>query len=691
MAAGWRRLAWCFGALALVVALVSLPAGRRVALAAPPGCTGDVDGGGSVNSIDLQQVAVRFGPSSSGFYDAQYDLNHDGNINSLDLQSVALHFGPCQPIVVYLSDLPTTGTPSNGWGPFERDMSNGEQPAGDGVPLKIEGTTYAKGLGTNAPSDLRFAVPAGCTTFSSQVGIDDEVGAQGSVTFEVWDGTASRLYQSPVKTGADASTAVSVPITGVSTLRLVGAPGADTAFDHGDWANATLTCPNGDVTSPLVSGVQAAPGPTSATITWTTDEMANSRVEYGLTAGYGSSTALSSLLVTAHSVAASGLLPSTTYHYRVKSRDPAGNLTVGADNSFTTTASLFGPGASFGAGSHTHSVVIVDVNGDNKMDLVTANAGADNVSVLLGDGAGSFAPAVSYGTGSQPKSVTFGYLNADANLDLVTANQGTSNVSVLLGNGNGTFQPRTDIPACTNSHEATIADLNGDTKMDIACAGWGAPFVGVLLGNGNGTFAPVVSYPAGPAPHSIVAGYFNADTALDLAVADHDGTAISVLLGNGNGTLPAEVRLHRRHRPHSLRMSDLDGDGNLDLVNVNDGSDNVTVLMGNGDGTFNPAVSYPAGNTPKGVAIADIDGDGKLDVLAANINDNYPNLVNLGGDSISVLLGNGDGTFKPKTDYAVGQGPFAVAAGFINSDLKLDIVTADWWDNGVMVRLNTGP
>ena len=56
-----------------------------------------------------------------------------------------------------------------------------------------------------------------------------------------------------------------------------------------------------------------------------------------------------------------------------------------------------------------------------------------------------------------------------------------------------------------------------------------------------------------------------------------------------------------------------------------------------------------------------------------------------------MLLGNGDGTFQPKTDYRVGQGSFAVAAGFINDDAKLDIVTADWWDGGITVRLNTGP
>ena len=87
-------------------------------------------------------------------------------------------------------------------------------------------------------------------------------------------------------------------------------------------------------------------------------------------------------------------------------------------------------------------MAIVDVNGDAKNDLLTANAGSNNMSVLIGNGTGGFAAPANYATGAEPKSVALGDVNGDSRTDAVTANQGSNNVSVLLGNANGTFQPK---------------------------------------------------------------------------------------------------------------------------------------------------------------------------------------------------------------------------------------------------------
>ncbi|MBI5288847.1 MAG: PQQ-dependent sugar dehydrogenase, partial [Chloroflexi bacterium] len=363
------------------------------------------------------------------------------------------------------------------------------------------------------------------------------------------------------------------------------------------------------------------------------------------------------------------------------------NFSSAGSSDLDGSASLGGP-APFGTGTHAHSVAVVDLNGDSKNDLVTANAGANTMSVLLGNGDGTFQAAVSYATGLEPKSVVLGDLNGDTMLDAVTSNQGSNNVSVLLGNGNGTFQAKTDIAACAGAHESTLALLNADANVDIACAGWGASQAGVLLSNGNGTFQPMTTFAVGTAPHSIVAGLFNADGNLDLATANNGSANVSVLVGNGNGTFQAAVNYGTGSGPHSLRAADLNVDGNLDLVTANNSSNNASVLLGNGTGTFQAAVNYPTGNTPKGVTIADMNGDSKLDILTANINGNYPTLINPGGDSISLLLGNGNGTFQPKTDYVTGQGPFAVAAGLLNTDANMDVATANWWDNGVSVLLH---
>jgi hypothetical protein len=133
--------------------------------------------------------------------------------------------------------------PVNGWGPVELDQSNGDADAGDGGPLTINGVTYAKGLGTHAVADIRYTVPADCT-LSARVGIDDEVDpSSASVVFEVWDGTTTRLYQSPVKRAGDAATAVLVPLGAVTNLRLVvGDAGDGIAYDHADWGDAKIVC-----------------------------------------------------------------------------------------------------------------------------------------------------------------------------------------------------------------------------------------------------------------------------------------------------------------------------------------------------------------------------------------------------------------------------------------------------------------
>ena len=130
---------------------------------------------------------------------------------------------------------------TNGWGPYEKDMSNGEQAAGDGRTLTLNGTTYARGLGVHAASDISYTVPSGCTTFTAAVGIDDEVGSNGNVIFQALV-NGSVQFDSGALTGTSATKTVSVPVTGGAALRLLVATNGSTDYDHADWADAKLTC-----------------------------------------------------------------------------------------------------------------------------------------------------------------------------------------------------------------------------------------------------------------------------------------------------------------------------------------------------------------------------------------------------------------------------------------------------------------
>jgi len=131
---------------------------------------------------------------------------------------------------------------TNGWGPVERNTSNGEQAAGDGKPITLNGTVYASGLGTNAVSDVTLYLGGHCSRFTAVVGVDDEAGSSGSVTFSVVSDGAV-LTTTPVLTGTSASVSLDVDISGTQLLDLVVGDGGDgNGLDHADWANAQLSC-----------------------------------------------------------------------------------------------------------------------------------------------------------------------------------------------------------------------------------------------------------------------------------------------------------------------------------------------------------------------------------------------------------------------------------------------------------------
>lgn len=154
-------------------------------------------------------------------------------------KKVRVNIAGSAPATAYLSDLVWTSA-TNGYGPVELDKSNGENVGGDGRAITLNGVPYTKGLGAHAFSEIRYPLNGQYVTFASDIGIDDEVGGSGSVTFEVWaDGV--KHYDSGIMTGASTTKNVSVNVSGKQELRLIIRDGADgNANDHADWANARL-------------------------------------------------------------------------------------------------------------------------------------------------------------------------------------------------------------------------------------------------------------------------------------------------------------------------------------------------------------------------------------------------------------------------------------------------------------------
>jgi uncharacterized protein (TIGR03437 family) len=459
--------------------------------------------------------------------------------------------------------------------------------------------------------------------------------------------------------------------------------------------------------------------------------------------------------------------------------DGRADLVVAGYNDTNSVVVLLGNGdgtfqtVGYRLGTTATSVSVGDFNGDGHADLAVANgdighSNGNSVSVLLGNGDGTFQAAVTYVAGTNPTSVAVGDFNRDGRMDLVVTSGGNNSVSVLLGNGNGTFQAAMNYPTGSGPTSVAVMDSNGDGKADLAVAT--SLGVSVLLGNGNGTFQAAVNYDTETRPFnlaSVAVGDFNGDGKTDLATVYHfsaggNGGGVSILLGvlvtpvsviltsspnpsrfgqpvmlaaavspssngrtgatgtvtfsdgvtvlgtktlvagqavisaampaSGNRSLRAyysgdtnygagtsaaltqivSVRPQNAFaastyaagtNPDAVAVADFNGDAKADLAVANRGGNSVSVLLGNGDGTFQAAVTYSAGNGPYSLAAGDFNGDGNTDLAVANQSSN----------NVSVLLGNGDGTFRAAVNYGAGDRPDSVVAGDFDGDGKIDL------------------
>ncbi|HEY4355924.1 MAG TPA: FG-GAP-like repeat-containing protein, partial [Acidobacteriaceae bacterium] len=359
-----------------------------------------------------------------------------------------------------------------------------------------------------------------------------------------------------------------------------------------------------------------------------------------------------------------------------------------------TLAASFAPQVTYatGSGSAPQAVAVGDFNGDGIPDFAVANSAASTVGVFLGNGDGTFNPQVTYSVGTAPQAIVVGDFNGDGILDLAVANTNNvpANVSILLGRGDGTFNPQvtyaTDPTAGSAPISLTMGDFNGDGILDLAVANKNTANISILLGDGLGAFTLQASSPStGNSPTSIVTGDFNGDGILDLATANFSGDNVSILLGNGDGTFQTAVNDTVGTSPTSVAIGDFNGDGVLDLAVVNSVSNSVSILLGDGHGVFTLQSSSPStGTGPLAVAVGDFNGDGVSDLAVTNVGDGSSN------GSISVLLGNGDGTFTPESSNPVtNNAPALFAVADLNGDGVPDLAVPNSSSDNIGVLLGT--
>ncbi|MBZ5535859.1 MAG: VCBS repeat-containing protein [Acidobacteriia bacterium] len=332
----------------------------------------------------------------------------------------------------------------------------------------------------------------------------------------------------------------------------------------------------------------------------------------------------------------------------------------------TFQAPIDSPGTAFGF------VIPGDFNGDGNLDLV-----ADS-SVMLGNGDGSFRPPMAISLPFNSVFVAVGDLTGHGKRDLAAANISNDTLAILVGKGDGTFQSAVNYSTGSGPGRFWLADLNGDGIPDLSVPNRGSDTLAILLGNGDGSFRTPSTYPVGSSPVFVTAGDFNRDGKTDLVVSNFTSKDISILLGNGDGTFQASSKIAAGSNPFYIVVSDFNNDGMLDLAVVNPSQvvhnffsqrGDVTILLGNGDGTFQPPIHNLAGTNPGASAVTgDFNGDGIPDLAVIDSGNSVGGL-----GFVALLRGNGDGTFQDAGSIEVGISPGQIAVGDFNGDGILDL------------------
>ena len=359
-------------------------------------------------------------------------------------------------------------------------------------------------------------------------------------------------------------------------------------------------------------------------------------------------------------------------------------LSLGAVAPAATGHSVaFARTANYGAGDSPWATAVGDLNADGKPDLIVSRGGEDgsagSVGVMLNQSGGTFGARQDYSSGSGPADVLIADLDGDGRKDLVTANSLEDTISIFPGGADGAFGVPQFYPT-GGSIPAGIAagDFDRDGLVDLVLAGSRADTVAVMFNSPYGFWGPVQTQ-AGDNPVAIAVGDVNRDGRLDAVTANQLAGSVSVLLGNGSWSFAVRADYGVGNQPSDVAIGDLNGDGWPDLVTANTDPNTVSVLLNDRTAAFGPPRDYAVGLSPSSVAIGDLDGDGKVDVGAANAEDS----------SVSVLLGKGDGTYEKRRDYQTGDGAHSLSLADLNGDGRLDLATANSYDNNVSVLLNS--
>ncbi len=359
-----------------------------------------------------------------------------------------------------------------------------------------------------------------------------------------------------------------------------------------------------------------------------------------------------------------------------------------------------------------YKVIAADFTGDGIVDLAVGNHGIAAVTVMQGDGKGGLSrlavfviPLDNYPM-SGVVNMACGDVDGDGLLDLALALGGSrefprGRVMVARNMGQGRFERMAEFPLGSGGQGVALVDLDKDGKLDLLCTERGSGYEGdtkigkliIRQGLGNWKFGPALEFEAGKSAYFVETGDLNNDGFLDIMVPNEHDDIVNYYMNPGKDCFkdakPWSHRVltaspipgRRSHAINNVRAGDFNGDGNLDLVTANLGTNTISVFLGNGDGTFQRDTLYDGGGGYAAfIAVGDFDNDGHLDFV----------VTHWAQDSMAVFLNRGDGTFFPGTAYKTGLGNYGVTLCDLDRDGNLDIVTANYRDRTLSVLKGNG-
>lgn len=342
----------------------------------------------------------------------------------------------------------------------------------------------------------------------------------------------------------------------------------------------------------------------------------------------------------------------------------------------------FGSPRSFAVDNKPTKLVLGDLNGDSKLDLIVASHSSGSLSLLNGKGDGNFDTYKRVSVGGTPTAMLTSEVTGDQFLDVIVAGD-NSGASLLLypGKGDGTVGT---VRSLATASAASLAggDYNADGKYDIAVPyfAFAANGIGFLFGKGDGTFTNGGSQGLRSGSFGISSADFNGDGKADLAVTMYDDSTVAILPSQG-GRFGSPSYLSAGAGPHGVIAADVNGDSKADIVVTDPDGGALRVFLGKGDSTFQPpTVIQTGGTTPQPVVAVDLNLDGWLDLVTVNVGST---------GTVTILLGKGQGQFAAPQQLSVPGTHNDVVAADINGDRLPDLLLPVSNSASVSVLLNT--